>query len=832
MADVVGYVQGNPNIPANIARAWYDGGASVVPIQANGSKRPTRDWSTLQRERMLPEEVDWYWRPEQPVGVAVICGAVSGNLEMTELEVDASREIHLLRIGEECDLRGVKGIWDSLLLEGYSEVTPTGGIHLLYRISDHEIPGNTKLASTASGKTLAETRGEGGYVIVAPTTGACHPNGGSWETMAGKQGSVPTITWSQRMAIHAAITEVLDETPPPPPAAPRREVSVRTDGELRPGDDWEAKHDWDEPWFTDQGWQVSHRSHHETFWVRPGKDKRDGHSATTGYAGDKDRLYVWSTSAGLPTETPLNKFWVFAHYYHHGDLSLAAKALRQEGYGSPLSVAPQLQALEPWPLADDKSRVSSSIPPPPGGLDLTDTGSGRRMKELFGDQFRFNTRDGQWYEWTGTVWRKDERLAIHRAAVVCAERAIFMAQRALNEAEATGDEVEVKRLTKARDTAINGKNLPKLKAAMNCFASEPGISITSDEFNQDSNLLNLPNGTLDLESNELLPHDPTNLITMTMGAQLDKDAECPLFLDFMTDAFPDISVREYVQRCLGYTMLGQPQERAMFMLHGPSGTGKSVLTDVMTQVFGDYGTTAPASTFRMKKQSETIDLHKLRGARFVATSELPEGQLLDEDLVKRLTGGDRVTSRGHYELYSEWKPQCVIWIATNFLPKVTADDNAIWRRAKTIHMGTEFGSNGREEVLGYADVLAKERDGILNWLLQGLNAYRLRGLDEPDAVTKDIENYRLDVDSVACFIRDRVEEGVLIRAPEFEIRSATLRTMFDQYCTEQHQPVLGARRYQNRLKALGLEPVKIGGVAHWRGLRQDVQFGIMGTVRR
>jgi putative DNA primase/helicase len=253
----------------------------------------------------------------------------------------------------------------------------------------------------------------------------------------------------------------------------------------------------------------------------------------------------------------------------------------------------------------------------------------------------------------------------------------------------------------------------------------------------------------------------------------------------------------------------------------------------MTRVFGGYGTTAPASTFRMKKQSDsTLDLHMLKGARFVATSEMPEGQQLDEDLVKRVSGGsDLVRSRGHWEAYTEWKPNCVIWIATNFLPKVNSDDNAIWRRAKTVRMDTEFGTDrGPAEIRGYADILAQEADGILNWLLEGLEAYRLRGLDEPAIITADIEAYRVDVNLTASFIRDKIEEGVLVREPESDARSSQLWAMFEQYCNENHQTPLGARRFQNQLKTLGFEPQKVGGKALWKGLRINNEYGVLGSM--
>jgi putative DNA primase/helicase len=774
---------------------------------------------------MPQAEVTWSWRPGQEVGVAAICGKVSGNLEMTELEAAAYTTDSLDKIKEACRSRGVDELWDSLQHEGYAEWTPAGGIHLMYRISDHEVPTNTKIASTADGKTLAETRGEGGYVIVAPSGGKCHPTRESWVTVAGRPGVFPTITWAQRQAIHAAIADALDESPPPAPVTPRQEIIVRTGEDMRPGDVWESKHDWDEEWFTGQGWTFSHRLGSETFWCRPGKDTRDGHSASTGYHGDKDRLYVWSTSTGLPSERPLSKFFVYSFYHYNNDMHAAAVALRAQGYGAPSTTIATLGEWNP----DVRVQSDGSLPSP-GGLGLTDTGNGRRMKQYYGDTFRYNTHEQCWYEWTEGTWRKDERKAIHRAAVACAERTLLEMHAWLAQVDGT-DKKQVTLREKAVATATSALNIGRITAAISCFAAEEGISITSDNFNADLNLLNLPNGTLDLETLELYEHRSSDLLTLTMGAEHDKDAECPKFLQFMEDAFPDQSLRDYVQRGLGYSLLGRADQRAIFMFHGPSGTGKSVLTSVMSKVFGGYGVTAPASTFRLKNQTETLDLNRLRGARFVSTSELPEGQQLDEDLVKRFTGGDLVMSRGHYQDYREWKPTAVVWLATNYLPKVSSDDNAIWNRMKSIPMNTMFTGDGREEIAGYANILAKEANGILNWLLDGLMSYNVLGLNEPDVVTQDIMAFRTESDIVARWLRDQGDEGSLIRDSEGEVQSRTLYGAFQQYCANNQSQPLGQRRWANRLRTQGLVPIKKGGIAMWQGVRQDLAYGVLGMVR-
>jgi putative DNA primase/helicase len=830
-----------PETRHNIAIPWYEGGCSVIPIRPGGRKAPYFEWEGYQQARPTLDDVRlWFEGQYRQAGVAVICGKISGNLELVELEGRAADGDSLSQIKAQCELRGVEDIWNSLLAQGYAEWSPSGGIHILYRIPDHDIPGNTKIAMRPANidelseqeldilqqfperkfwRVLSETRGEGGYVIVAPTGGHCHSSGEPWTTVAGQQGVFQTITWSQRMSIHAAIAAALDQRPAIAVSAIQPPRPKPAHGNLSPGDDFNARASWEDHWFTGQGWRVTQRLRDgEVFWSRPGKDPRDGHSASTGYRGDADCLYIWSSSTELPMETPLNKFFIYSHYHHAGDMSAAARALIDKGYGtdSKSQSIELLKALDFGELDLDDKDAELTLPPHTG-YDMTDTGSGRRMKELFGDKFRFNTAENKWYVWQGHAWELDETLEIQRAAERNADLVLMMVSQQVKQTEGTD---EAKGALRRYGEAKAGLNHGKLIASISRFAAQAGIAVTPDSFNSNLDLLNLPNGTLNLVTGALQQHTPADMITLTFGAEYDPDANCPKWMQFLTDVFPERNVQAYVQRALGYSLLGTPTERAMFLLHGPSGTGKSVLTRVMTDVFGGYGITAPATTFRLKKNDTSVDVHRLRGRRFVTTSEMPEGALLDEELVKRITGGDAITSRSLYESYQDWRAQCVVWIATNFLPKVNGDDNAIWRRAKSVPMLTEFGTGEREEILGYADHLLLERNGILNWLLEGLASYRRQGLNQPAEITADIEAYRIDVDSVASFIRDRMDDGVLLRIPGEEIRSSILNGLYMQYCDENRVPALGARRFANRLRALGpdIRPIKVGGAAMWTGL--------------
>src|ERR1044071_8514248 len=264
------------------------------------------DWKSYQSCAATEREVrQWYRNPE--LGIAVVCGKVSGNLEMLELEGCASSSEDLDKIQEQFgDDASLWAFWNQLTERGYMEATPSGGIHFLDRITDHEVPGNTKIANrppTAEelaekphlrAVTLSETRGEGGYVIVAPTRGDVHPTGDSWDTLTPGL-EIPAITWKVRCKLHEAIANALDTMPEVVQWVPRERVAVeRPAGDVLPGHDYNARESW-EYLLSAYGWQSpSNTPGGGQFWTRPGKRVIDGHSASVGHKGS-DNLYVFSS---------------------------------------------------------------------------------------------------------------------------------------------------------------------------------------------------------------------------------------------------------------------------------------------------------------------------------------------------------------------------------------------------------------------------------------------------------------------------------------------------------------------------------------------------------
>lgn len=858
MADVAGIVR---FAEGNIAAPWWMNGCAVIPIKPDGSKAPYFSWKPYQDSPPDAEKVQEWWEVTYPTaGVAVICGAASQGLEMLELEGRAYSADFMQRINQAAIALGIEDLWATLLERGYTEMSPSGGLHLLYRVTDHVIPGNTRVAARYAvvgeynaqelehlkvnaearfTRVLAETRGQGGYVIVAPSSGACHPSGRPWTARTGTADNILNISWGDRELVHQAIRNALNEVntelaelPAIQQRPPRPAV---TPGLLSPGDDFERRHSWEEPWFMNAGWTVHHRAGSETYWTRPGKS--EGISATTGFVDGVDRLYIFTTSTDLPVETPLNKFFIHSHYSFNGSMSDCARSLRAQGYGTPFITPTEFGEIDFGQEGDEPAdNAPAARTPhalgsrdmthrPDGGIVFTDIGYARRMHDKYRERIRYNSIEKAWYLWRpgSSAWTRDDTGHVDTVTEsVIGESLLYMDSALMQANEDNRKRVEAL-YKKAREAASN----MKVSSVLNRFRAQDGIAVGPESFDSNLDLLNLQNCTFNLATNEVTAHDPANMITMTFDANYNPEAQCPRWLQFVEEVFPDENIRKYVQRALGYSLTGRPTKRVMFLLHGPSGTGKSVLTSVVTQLFGDYGATAPATTFRLKKNETTVDVHQLRGKRFVSTSEMPEGAQLDEELVKRMTGGDAIRSRALYESFHEWRARCVIWIATNFLPRLSSDDNAIWRRAKAVPMRTEFGPHSnKQEIEGLADQLLQERDGIFNWLLDGLAEYREVGLAEPAVITAGIRAYRVDTDSVASWLQEEIDTGAIAINYDGRVASQLLYQRYVSHCqTEGTQP-LGHLRFSKRLSTVDfkLESKKIGGARVWCGLQFNGEF--------
>ena len=270
----------------------------------------------------------------------------------------------------------------------------------------------------------------------------------------------------------------------------------------------------------------------------------------------------------------------------------------------------------------------------------------------------------------------------------------------------------------------------------------------------------------------------------------------------MEDVLPNQEVRQYVQRACGYSLLGDADQRVMFLVWGPSGTGKSQFLETLKYVFHDYGISASLGAFTpATAKGPSPDVHRIRGKRFVSTSETADSARFDEECIKRLTGRDTMTTRGLYQNEVEWVPECTIWIATNHKPRFTSDDDAIWKRSKLLPFTTRFGDAGTPEIPDMARrFLFAEADGVLNWMLEGLRDFLVGGLREPAEIRSQVEQHRHEVDAVATFLDEMIDDLRLIRDDDAQISTRILYQLYTEWCGRGYEKPFGHRRFINRVQ--------------------------------
>ena len=400
---------------------------------------------------------------------------------------------------------------------------------------------------------------------------------------------------------------------------------------------------------------------------------------------------------------------------------------------------------------------------------LTDYGNAERFVARFRDQLRFNASSGRWLVWDGRRWALDES-GIH------VRRAKETARLILAEAAHCEDEVMRKRLT---DWARASEKASAIKAMIELARTEPGIPVTAQDLDSDHWLLNVRNGALCLKGTpKLRPHDPTDNCTALAGVDYQPDADSPRWLAFLNRIMDGDQDRiDYLQRLTGYCLTGAVTTQVFPSLYGTGANGKSVFTDTITWLLGDYSGLAPDSLLTVAPHQEhPTEIAGLQGKRLIVATENEEGKKLRVGLVKKMTGDAQLTGRFMRRDYFTFNRTHKTWIVTNHKPSVSEAKDAIWRRMHLIPFNVTIPESERDEHL--LDKLREEGPGILAWAVRGCVAWQRDGLQAPRAVLDATADYRAESDVLADFLSDTC---VTCNADNTVSRKA-IRTAYVNWC--------------------------------------------------
>lgn len=291
------------------------------------------------------------------------------------------------------------------------------------------------------------------------------------------------------------------------------------------------------------------------------------------------------------------------------------------------------------------------------------------------------------------------------------------------------------------------------------FATDPA------EMDRSPHLLNCTNGTLNLHTLELQDHNPDDMLTQVTNAPFDPSARSDLWDQFLDTALPDVEVREYLQRLMGYTLLGDVVHHTFPILIGDGGNGKGTFYEAFMHVLGDYAAPFDSalliqtrSDFR-SANAPAPALLGLKGKRFVVTSETDENAKLATAKMKFYTGGDTITARAMYaKADTVFAPSHTMFMVTNYEPMLSSDDGAAWQRITTIPFDVKI--RGTElEIPGFTAQLKKAAPALLAWAVEGYRQYLERGLDAPAQVQARTSAYHAKTDAIATYIATRLSSA-------------------------------------------------------------------------
>jgi len=437
-------------------------------------------------------------------------------------------------------------------------------------------------------------------------------------------------------------------------------------------------------------------------------------------------------------DEPQDRLRVLEDTYKKPPKEVAGYRLLKEIVGR--EVADAVMAL--FPLTEQKRRLAFTV-----DFKLTDAGNADLVVSYFGDKIIYTPERG-FYVFDGKRFIHD----IDNSEV---ERLIELAFKMEQERIANSDlpAAEKERRLKWLEQSANDR---RISACRNRLKHRVKVSLSA--LDADAYLLNLQNGVLDLRTFELYPHSPEFLLTQIANASYNPDADCPKFKEFLQKVLRgDEELMEMVQRIAGYTLLGHADEEVVIYLYGIGANGKSTFLKILKGVLGDYAKVVsryillPLTRRPNNHPEEIADLHKVRMA---IIEELPEDAPISASAVKSLASITEITARELFKPRFTFSPTFKLYIAANEPPEVVGRiTEGLFRRILPIPFLYEIPREEQKKGY-YKEILAEERDGILNWMLEGLKRYYEVGLKvTSQVILNHVEMLRTDLDIVNEWIK-------------------------------------------------------------------------------
>lgn len=432
-------------------------------------------------------------------------------------------------------------------------------------------------------------------------------------------------------------------------------------------------------------------------------------------------------------------------------------------------------------------------------FNFSEVGNAKRLLAVHGKNIRYQTLINKWYVWTGTHWEVDETFKVERFS----KDVIARLQKAATAID-TKDEVGSRFKQKVMNFVMASESDSKIRSMMNQCRNEEEVAIT--RMDEDIYKLNVANGTVSLKDGIIEDHHREDLITKVLPLDYNKEAICENWLRFLHKIFlGDEELIEFIQKSIGYSLTGDTSQQCYYVCYGRGANGKSTFLNTIREVMGQYSEilnelSITYSDFATRGPRE--DIAKLVGKRFVIVPELNEGRVLDDALLKSLTGENAYAVRHNYGREFQLKPEFKLWISSNEIPEVKSTSDGTWRRIRLIPFLYKFKEEERDEYF-YDKYLKPELEGILAWAIEGCLKWQREGIKVPEKVGLASKEYKENMDLLGRFM-----EECCVLNEDAETAAGALYSAFVNWCKSCGEERISQIRFSMKLSGKGFKKNK------------------------
>jgi putative DNA primase/helicase len=267
------------------------------------------------------------------------------------------------------------------------------------------------------------------------------------------------------------------------------------------------------------------------------------------------------------------------------------------------------------------------------------------------------------------------------------------------------------------------------------------------------------NGLLHLPTLVLLRHTPTffshNVLDFCFDANFPEPRQWLAFLDQLWPEDP--ATIETLQQIFGYCLTADTRQQKLFLIVGPTRSGKGTIARVLTRLVGIDNTVAPT----LSGLGTNFGLAPLIGKLVAIISDARLAGRADQHAIAErllsISGEDVITVDRKFRETWTGRLQTRFLILSNELPRVADASGALAARFIVLVLTNSF--YGRED-LGLIDRLFTELPGILNWSIAGWRRLRTqRHFVQPRSALEAVRQLEDLGSPIGAFIRERCEIG-------------------------------------------------------------------------